>query len=318
MGQVALRAEAPQPDLAAIERAAQGARAREFELQNAPQRSALEALKLQDQMGEQSALAGYRQAQTAGDPGAIDKLNAYPQIQKQVYEAFDGMKPEEFMFARKKARAFGRAAQYVLSLQKGSPEQKEAWDESLKVLRKEQYIDDTQYKRMVQSGPSDLVLQQALTVDDYVKNYAGRNSKVNDAEYDALKRQKIQAEIAKINAETKAGGKGGTKKSNNDLLIAANRELGEWEKNVGGTPEEMAAKKSEIWARFGLGGDEIPLARSGPGKTDKGGPTAPAEPAGDLAIPQGAIEMLKGDPSLAVQFDEKYGEGASESILGGQ
>ena len=307
MGQIALQARAPQPDLAAIERAAQGANARDYELQNAPQRSELEALKLQGDIGQESALAQYRKAQGAGDPKALDTLNAYPKVQKEMYDVFDGAAPEAFMFGRKQAKAFGRAAQYVLSFPKDSPERKEAWDESMKVLREEQFIDDRQYKQMIASGPSDLILQQALTVDEYVKQYAGKNSKVNDAEYEALKKDKIRAEIDKL----KAPGGTRTAASQNSLIVAANRELGEWEKNVGGTPEETAAKKAEIWARFGLDGGETKV---------KGKPKVPATGHMDLntEIPQGAIDMLIDDESLAEQFDAKYGEGAAESILGGQ
>lgn len=304
MGTVALRAEAPQIDLATIERNAQGARGREFDLQNAPARSELEGLKLKDEIGGQSALAGYRDAQAAGEPDAINKLNAYPQVQKQVYDAFDGMKPEEYMFAKKKARAFGRAAQYVLSLPKDSPKRKQAWDESLGILQDEGFIDKNQHQRMIESGPSDLILQQALTVDDYVKQYAGKNSKTDEAELEALKRDKIRAEIDKINTP-----KAPSSASQNSLVVAANKALQDWDKDVGGTAEERAAKKTEIWARYGLGADETMgskpgLTKSGPGKTDQ-------------EIPQGAIDMLTEDPSLAGMFDEKYGEGAAEAVLGG-
>jgi hypothetical protein len=302
MGQVALQAKAPQLDLSRIEQAAQRAQANDYELQNAPARSELEALKLQDEIGGQSALAGYRDAQGAGDPQAIDKLKAYPKIQKDVYDAFDGMKPEEYMFAKKKARAFGRAAQYVLSLPKDSPEQKEAWDESLGVLRQQNYIDDTMYRRMIEAGPSDLVLQQAMTVDDYVKQYGGKNAKVNDAEYEGLRRDKIRAEIEKL----KQPGKTANGSASNDRrLIEANRALSKWEEDNLPSPEELAKKKAEIWARMGLGSDEA---------------AAPEAPATDVApeIPQGAIDYLRENPDLAGQFDVKYGEGAAASVLGDQ
>ena len=315
MGQVALQARAPQPDIAAIERAAQGARARDFELQNAPQRSALEALKLQDEIGGQSALAGYRKAKLAGEPDALDKLGAYPKIQKDMYDAFDGMEPEEFIYAKKKSRAFGRAAQYVLSLQKGSPEQKQAWDEALQVLREEGFIDDRQYKGLVQSGPSDLILQQALTVDDYLKEYAGRNSKTNDLEYERLKREKIQAEIDKLKTGGTGTGLGGDATRRNSRLIAANRELAEWAKDNVADAKQIAEKKAEIWSRYDLDpGKAAPgMTESGDGKGDN---EVPSEP--DAAIPQGAIDYLLEHPDLQAELDAKYGEGAAESILGGQ
>lgn len=302
MGQVALQVRSPQSDLAAIERAAQGANARDFELQNAPQRSALEAMKLQDEMGEQSALAGYRKARGAGDPDAMGKLNAYPDMQKKIHDAFDGMKPEEFMYARKKSRAFGEAAQYVLSLPKGSPQQKQAWDEQLGKLRQDGWIDDRQHQMMIQSGPSDEILKQALTVDDYVKEYGGRNSKANDAEYETLRRDKIRAEIEKLLTPAGSKPKDGTA-SNDRRLIAANRELATWKSENSPEPEELAAKKAEVWERYGLDGGAAPAQP----ETDGG--TAPAAEEGEPDILQQARDAIAAgaDPEAVKKRLEENG-----------
>ena len=73
---IAMNVRTPQPDLAAITRAAQDANLNDYQLRNAPAKSELEALQMQDEMGERTALGSYREATAAGDPQAIDKLAA--------------------------------------------------------------------------------------------------------------------------------------------------------------------------------------------------------------------------------------------------
>ena len=81
---IALNIRTPQPDLAAITRAAHDANLNDYQLRNAPAKSELEALQLQDEIGERTALGSYREATAAGDPQAIDKLAAYPKMQREM------------------------------------------------------------------------------------------------------------------------------------------------------------------------------------------------------------------------------------------
>lgn len=175
--QIALQVRTPQPDLAAITNAAQRAQLNDYQLRNAPMKSELEGLQLQDQIGGEKAMAGYRDAVGRGDPNAIKQLDGQPEMQAKMYKAFDGMSPQEFMQAAKRSTAFKNAAQHVLSLPKGSAAQEQAWNASIHVLKEAKYIDDRQFRMMQEAGPSDLIIQQALTADQWVQQYLAQTGK---------------------------------------------------------------------------------------------------------------------------------------------
>lgn len=275
---IALQSRTPMPDLAAITRAAQDANLMDYKLQNAPAQSELEGLQLQDEIGGQKALSGYRDAAGKGDPNAIDKMAAYPKMQQDLYSAFDGMDAKSFAQAQKKARAFGKAAQHVKMFPDGSPQQEQAWGASAKVLKEAGYIDDKQFNMMIESGPSDLMIQQAMTVDQWVSQYTKKGDdkspemkklevdkiraeieKINrtgaDDESSALKLKLLEAQIDKINAQTESEKTGDKKSTAAEMaekgrnMRAARKEIGEFATKAmefATTPEEIQAAQTQI------------------------------------------------------------------------
>lgn len=168
-------------------------------IKNARMTNASNEIKLGQQRDEASALEAFRGAAREGDPDAVSKLAGYPEHQKKLMEAFDGMSPEDAQKALTRAREVGEAAQYVAGFTEGTPERQEAWNAQLGDLARKGYITKEQADHWVAQGPSELVLQQAVDAADFVMGRYG-TAKGRTA---ALKGDKVQAEIDKINEQIK-------------------------------------------------------------------------------------------------------------------
>jgi hypothetical protein len=69
-----------------------------------------------DEMGQLGALAEYRKAAGAGDPNALGKLKAYPELQSKFHTALDTMKPDAQKEAINRGTEIATAAQRVAAL----------------------------------------------------------------------------------------------------------------------------------------------------------------------------------------------------------
>lgn len=169
---IALRAEAPQVDLASVMKAAQDYRTNELALRGAERAE-------QADLEQNNALQKYRFRESKGDPRAADELASYPELQKKLFDAFDGMSPAEFKESRKRANAFGEAARRVGMFAPGSPQRGAAWNSAIGDLHKAGYLSDEDANLAIEGGPNDLLIDQALTIEQYVEKYAdvsGRKS----------------------------------------------------------------------------------------------------------------------------------------------
>lgn len=81
-------------------------------------------------------------------------------------------------------------------------------------------------------------------------------------------------------------------------------------------PERLVELGIDINDLRGGAGGAAGAGKPPPASATPGGAAAAEAPAAP-AIPQGAIEMLRSNPSLATEFDKKYGAGASSRILNG-
>ena len=189
---------------------AQQTKLRDFELQTAPGKVALTNAQNSNALAEQSALGDYRTAAEAGDPNAADAFNGQPEHMKKLADAFGGMSPEEYMTAKEHGLAFGKAAQIVMSFPDGSKEQQKAWDQQTGELYKNGFIDKNQHDLMVSSGPNKEMLNEAMSVGEFVASHSGpkadvANARIKDIGIDNARADKIgTAKIEAKSADTEA------------------------------------------------------------------------------------------------------------------
>lgn len=185
---IALQVKNPEFDYPGLAHAAQAYRRGEMS-------NELAGIKLNEARDESTALGNYRKSLQADDPNALDQLKTYPEIQQKIFDAFDGMTPKDYQAARKRASRFGEAARNITMFAPGSPEREAAWRDEIDKLEKEGDIDSATAERMRTSGSDDLIIHQALMVDEYVKQYAGKNAK---GELDAAKLEQTKARTEQI------------------------------------------------------------------------------------------------------------------------
>lgn len=128
-------------------------------------------LELGQAQGKAAALDQFRMKRAAGDTNAMKALDAYPMIQAQMHKAFESMKPDQVAEAKKVANEFWKSYTYIQRFMPGTPEQAAAWNKEIDRLSSGGYIDEETAGHWKQSGPSDLILDQARMVRSAVDSY---------------------------------------------------------------------------------------------------------------------------------------------------
>lgn len=177
---IALLAQNPKIDLQGSMLGAQRYRAGEQDIQANEIKNTLAGAQANDEIGQLGALSDYRKAAGAGDPNALAKLRAYPELQSKFHAALDTMKPDAQKAAIERGTEIAAAAQRVAALPPDSPQRKAAWNTELDALKKKGAIDQSHYDAYYNT-PSDLVIDQALSLGQSIKDFTAARSKAKEA-----------------------------------------------------------------------------------------------------------------------------------------
>lgn len=138
------------------------------------------------EIDEANDISQFRMAARAGDPNAVSKLKAYPEIQAKIRAAYDSMDDGGKKALAARADRIGKAAQAVSYYPEGSEERAAAWNEQLDALKASGDIDDATYKRWY-DNPDDGIIDQALAVGESVSEFRKNRAAAGKADADAKK-----------------------------------------------------------------------------------------------------------------------------------
>lgn len=253
-----------QINLPAIEQAAQNAAMLDLQLQQKRSSNQVDLAKDRNELARQSALSNYHTKAAAGDDNALDELRGFPDEYKNVATMFDNMEPDDWHAAQIRATAFGEAAKSVMSLPAGSPQQKKLWDQRLGELMAAGHIDKGQHDAMVSAGPSEDILNEAMTTEEFVKAYAGRKARQGSGG-SALEKARIEdigADNARADKLANAKiEKGGTKKTS---ALEQLKVRGELDKLIDNKRKALGLSEEDLL----MGGKGDNMAEADPAETE--------------------------------------------------
>lgn len=173
---IALNVRTPQVNLADVVQQVQRNEMDALRLQEMRREAPLHAQQTQQKLDYGNALDRYRSGMAEGDPAAIEQLDAYPEEQKKLYDAFDGMSPEQYRKASETAQAFANAARRVSSFGEGTPEQAQAWQVEIDKLYQGGFIDQQYADLYKKQGPNMALVNEALQLGKFAESYTGKNA----------------------------------------------------------------------------------------------------------------------------------------------